>query len=213
MTSDGDTRGGSCWLYAGRMRRIAPLVLVASCAWAATAEAETKTSRNPAERNFRLGLSLLGGATLPVNAKDWIGYGAVGLDFMARAGEIGVGVSLNGLNIGSTGALPGEKDGFLFQISFTPTIELSTFFARRVQGFVQIGVLTQLDAATPYHPLLLGASPMSLGGARFFITNGLSIAPALGTYVVATETAWIGSVTLGRGTVAPFGMLAAAVHF
>ena len=189
------------------MRRAIALVMV--CAWTTRAAAESKPTRGPADRRLSLGLSAAGGATLPVSATQWVGYGRAGLDFLARVGDdTSVGVSLNSLGIGGSAI-----EGFIFYISFTPTLELSTFFSRRVQGLVQLGVLIQFEAATALRPGAAGAAPMALAGARFYVLDWLSLAPAVGAHTVVSESASIGSATLGRGTVAPFGMAAVAVHF
>lgn len=167
-------------------------------------------SRPPGERRFQAGMTVLGGATLPVNAADWIGYGTFALDFLAR---VSAGISLGVRLAAPSGIGVSQAEGPMFQMSFVPTLELSTFLARRVEPFVDLGVLVEASTATALRPGYAGAAPVLTPGVRLYVLDWLSVAPGIGVYFVATDHADLGSVRLGRGAVAPSGSIRAGLHF
>lgn len=158
-------------------------------------------------RPFRLGLGLLGGAASTATGVE--GYGYFGVDLMGTVHpHLAVGVTRLSLGPGFS-----NIESFIFSLQGTPTLEAFVFVDPRVQLYAQVGVALQGRAQTNAREGHFQAAAFVGAGARFWLTDWLTIGVEIGLHVVATDAFVMGNVALPQGSIAGSGGVSLGFSF
>jgi len=137
------------------------------------------------------------------------GYWYIGMGFLGTVHpNIRIGLSRVSIGLGAS-----SVEGFMFSLQGTPTFELFAFVDPHVDLFAQIGVALQGQGQTALHDGIFQVAPFLGAGARFWLTDWLSLGVELGLHLVATDTFSMGGVSLPQSSVAGSLELTAGFHF
>jgi hypothetical protein len=146
-----------------------------------------------------------GGVPVRANAEPTFSFG-MGLSYRVHEHvALGVGSILIGFG--------GSSDGPYVSVRALPHVELFAFVDPRVQLYAQIGARIFGDTSTSFAPGGVDVALAARAGARFWLTEFLTIGVEIGIDVVLTESMRFGSSYLPQGSVVGNVGLTLGFHF